>query len=89
LIVAAMAFIAIIAWPAWAKVYTDWLWFVDLGYQTVFSTMLVTKVVLGLTAGLLAAAITLLNFRWALRQNSEQPHVQETGGETRWRSSSI
>jgi uncharacterized protein len=76
LIIAAVAFMTIIAWPAWAHFYTDWLWFQDLGYQTVFSTMLVTKIALGLTVGLLATAFTWLNFRLALRQSPEPPHLE-------------
>ena len=68
--------------------YTDWLWFKDLGYQTVFSTMLVTKVTLGLTVGLLAAAFTWLNFGLAVRPSHEPANVQEvsreTGGEAGW-----
>ena len=71
LIVAAVALVAIVIWPAWASFYTNWLWFQDLGYQTVFSTMLVTKVALGLTAGLIAAAVLWLNFKLALRLSSE------------------
>jgi len=43
LIIVAVAFTAIFAWPPWVVFYTDWLWFKDLGYQTVFSTMLVTN----------------------------------------------
>ncbi len=73
LIVAVLAFIALFAWPAWAVFYTDWLWFQALGYQTVFSTVLVTKVTLGLSAGLLAAVFIWLNFKLALRQSQAPP----------------
>ncbi len=68
-IIAAVAFVAIIAWPAWAVFYTDWLWFKELGYQAVFSTTLTTKIALGLTVGLLTAVITWINFKLALRQS--------------------
>ncbi len=88
LIIVAVAFITIFAWPPGVVFYTDWLWFKDLGYQTVFSTMLVTKVTLGLTVGLLAAAFTWLNFGLALRPSHEPADVQEvsreTGGEAGW-----
>ncbi len=73
LIVAALAFIALFAWPAWAVFYTDWLWFQALGYQTIFSTVLMTKVALGFSAGLLAAAFIWLNFKLALRQSQAPP----------------
>ncbi len=80
LIIVAVAFITIFAWPPGVVFYTDWLWFKDLGYQTVFSTMLVTKVTLGLTVGLLAAAFTWLNFGLALRPSHEPADVQEGAG---------
>jgi hypothetical protein len=85
-IIVAVAFIAIFAWPLWAVFYTDWLWFKDLGYQTVFSTMLVTKVTLGLTVGLLAAAFTWLNFGLAVRPSHEPADVQEVSREAGPRS---
>lgn len=74
-----VVFVAIIAWPAWATFYTDWLWFKDLGYQTVFSTELLTKVTLGVTVGLLAAAFIWLNLRLALRQSAEPAHLKDSG----------
>jgi uncharacterized protein len=81
MIIAAVVFITIFAWPLWAVFYTDWLWFKDLGYQTVFSTMLVTKVTLGLTVGLLAAAGAWLNFGLALRLSHEPAYIQEVSKE--------
>ena len=89
LVVAAVVLITIIAWPVWANFYTDWLWFQDLGYQTVFSTMLVTKVTLGLITSLIAASLIWLNFRLALRQSHESLHIKETGAKTGGRSFSI
>ncbi|MFN0121151.1 MAG: UPF0182 family protein, partial [Blastocatellia bacterium] len=62
---------AVIVWPAWAVFYTDWLWFQDLGYQTVFVTRLTTKLTLALTTGLLVAAFVWLNCRLAQR-NTQQ-----------------
>ena len=82
LIIVAVAFIIIFAWLPGVVFYTDWLWFKDLGYQTVFSTMLVTKVTLGLTVGLLAAAFTWLNFGLAVRPSHEPANVQEVSRET-------
>jgi uncharacterized protein len=88
LIIVAVAFITIFALPPGVVLYTDLLWFKDLGYLTVFSTMLVTKVTLSLTAGLIAAAFTWLNFGLALRLSHEPADVQEvsreTGGEAGW-----
>jgi uncharacterized protein len=73
LVVIAVAVFALFAWPAVAGIYTNWLWFQNLGYQTVFSTVLVTKVMLGFTAGLIAAAVIWLNFKLALRLSPEPP----------------
>ncbi|HKQ74706.1 MAG TPA: UPF0182 family protein [Blastocatellia bacterium] len=84
LIIVAVAFITLFAWAPWVVFYTDWLWFKDLGYQTVFSTMLMTKVALGFTAGTLAAAFTWLDFRLALRLSHEPADVQEAGEEAGW-----
>jgi uncharacterized protein len=81
LIIVAVAFITIIAWPPVVVFYTDWLWFKDLGYQTVFSTMLMTKVALGLTVGLLATTFTWLNFKLALRQSHKPADIQDAGWE--------
>jgi uncharacterized protein len=61
----------LLVWPTWAGFYTTWLWFQEVGYQTVFKTTLLTKTVLGLTVGLLAAAFVWFNFRLALRQTRE------------------
>ncbi len=77
-----VAVIAIVVWPAWATFYTDWLWFQDLGYQTVFTTVLATKVTLGLTVGLLAAAFIWLNLRLALRRSPEPLSNTNTEGRT-------
>jgi len=64
---AAIVTIIVFGWPAWAGLYTNWLWFQNLGYQAVFSTILFTKLTLGITVGLTAAAVIWLNFRLAIR----------------------
>jgi len=46
---------------------TDWWWFSEIGFTDVFTKSLSTKVVLGLTAGLFAAAFLLTNFLVAMR----------------------
>ncbi len=45
-----------------AGVYTDWLWFEELGYLPVYQTRLVASVVAFLTGGLLAAAVLAVNW---------------------------
>jgi uncharacterized membrane protein (UPF0182 family) len=41
--------------------YADWLWFKSVNFTSVWSTLLMTKVVLFVAAGLITAAIILLN----------------------------
>ena len=41
--------------------YADWLWFKSVNFTSVWSTVLVTKVVLFVAAGLITAALILLN----------------------------
>ena len=47
--------------------YTDWLWFKDLGYQTVFSTRLLTQIEMGFLFGVLFFAIIYGNLWYARR----------------------
>jgi uncharacterized membrane protein (UPF0182 family) len=47
--------------------YTDWLWFHEVGFPGVFTTMLYTKAVLGLLAGALVFPLLYLNLRVTAR----------------------
>jgi uncharacterized membrane protein (UPF0182 family) len=51
--------------------YTNWLWFQQLGYQTVFTTTLGAKAFLGAAVGLITAALIWLNLKIALRLSPE------------------
>ncbi len=62
-----------LAWPAWASFYTNWLWFKQLGYQSIFTTVLSAKVMPGVVAGLIAAAVAYFNFKLAMRLSPEPP----------------
>src|SRR6201991_2446023 len=42
--------------PRMVDTYVDWLWFGELGYRSVFTTQLVTRIILGLVAGVLMGA---------------------------------
>ncbi len=64
-----------IALPAGAGLYTTWLWFQQLGYQTVFTTTLSAKVWLGVAVGLITAVLIWINFKLALRLSPETSHV--------------
>ena len=56
LIIIALLFVLVTVIPTLVSLFTDWLWFREVGYQTVFSKSLITK--LGLFVG--AAAVTYL-----------------------------
>jgi len=73
LLLAAAALIIVL--PMGAGLYTTWLWFQQLGYQTVFTTTLVTKAALGAAVGLITAVVIWLNLKLALRLSPETEHV--------------
>ena len=53
--------------PRLIDAYVDWLWFGELGYRSVFTTVLVTRLVVFLVAGLLVAAIVFAGLALAYR----------------------
>ncbi|MFZ4627225.1 MAG: UPF0182 family protein [Blastocatellia bacterium] len=54
-------------WPAVVGFYTEWLWYLETGYQRVFSTRLVTQLALGAGGFVLGALLIWVNLRLALR----------------------
>ena len=79
LAVALIALLALFTVPSLAELYTEWLWFGEMGYQSVFAKSLVTKALLGI--GVFAAAFLVLlgNFRAALRRQT-RPYMVFPGG---------
>jgi uncharacterized membrane protein (UPF0182 family) len=53
--------------PSVVEFYTDWLWFGETGYQSVFLRKLMAQVALGVVAGALAFGALFINVRVALR----------------------
>ncbi len=53
--------------PGSTTLLTDWWWFREIGYQIVFTRMLVTRVLLFAAAGSLTAGVLYLNLRVAQR----------------------
>ena len=66
-IILAVVALAIIFGGALVGIYTDWLWFKDLGYGTIFSTILLTRVKIGLLFGFLFFAVIYGNLWYARR----------------------
>jgi uncharacterized membrane protein (UPF0182 family) len=68
LIVALIALLLLlITLPTFAELYTDWLWFDEMGYGSVFVKSLVSKGLLGVSVFVVAFLALLGNFRTALR----------------------
>jgi uncharacterized protein len=53
--------------PKFIDAYVDWLWFGELGYRSVFTTKLVTRVIVFLVAGVLMGAIVFAALALAYR----------------------
>jgi uncharacterized membrane protein (UPF0182 family) len=54
--------------PAAVEFYTDWLWFGETGYQSVFLRVLASRAALGTFATALAFGVLLINMRIPLRR---------------------
>src|SRR6516164_3157292 len=68
LILIALGVIALLlAGPRLVDAYVDWLWFGELGYRSVFSTVLVTRIVVFLVAAVLVGAIIFAGLALAYR----------------------
>ncbi|HEX2450097.1 MAG TPA: UPF0182 family protein, partial [Gemmatimonadales bacterium] len=67
LVLFALAFLALVLFPAAATLLTDWWWFQEIGYQIVFTRTLISRVLLFLIAGGLFGGLLLLNLRIAQR----------------------
>ena len=68
LIAVALAVVVLLLFgPRMIDAYVDWLWFGELGYRSVFTTMLVTRVIIFLVAALLMGAIVFAALALAYR----------------------
>jgi uncharacterized protein len=63
------------AWFVFALLYTDYLWFSSVGFQTVFSTLLTAGLLSALTIGAAAGILTFLNLRLAVKNSPEPPEI--------------
>jgi hypothetical protein len=71
--VAAAAFLVLIGLPALLRLYVDRLWFDEVGYLTVFSTAIRTKVLLFVLVSVVTFGFIYLNLRFAQRHVSLHP----------------
>ena len=79
LAVALAALVLFVALPALADLYTEWLWFGEVEYQSVFLKSLTTRWLLGAAAFLVAFLVLLGNLRPAVR-SAARPFVLFAGG---------
>ena len=79
LVFALVALLLLITLPSLAELYTEWLWFGEVGYQSVFIKSLVTKVLLGVGVFLVAFAALFANLRLATR-GPNRPYMVFPGG---------
>ena len=63
----------VFALPLLVRLYTDWLWFGEVGFTKIFTTIIGTKLFLGLGSGLFAALFLYTNLRLAARFTKERP----------------
>ena len=65
--VALAVVVLLLVGPRLIDAYVDWLWFGELGYRSVFTTLLVTRIVVFLVAGLLVGVIVFAGLALAYR----------------------
>ncbi len=79
-------FVLLSALGSLVRVYTNWLWFGEVGYRGVFSTILATRIVLFLVVGLVLAVIIGANVFLAYRMRPPfRPISQEQENLERYR----
>ncbi len=69
-----LALLLFLVLPSFASFYTDWLWFGETGYQSVFARRLSAQFLTGVVAALVAFLVLTLNLRLALAFLA-QPYV--------------
>ena len=79
LAILALAALLFFALPSIARLYTDWLWFREVGYAAVFTTSLSTRLALGAGALVVAAGWLYANLRLAISTLRFAPPVIWTG----------
>ncbi|HJT92070.1 MAG TPA: UPF0182 family protein, partial [Mycobacterium sp.] len=65
--VAVAAVLLLLIGPRFVDAYVDWLWFGELGYRSVFTTVLVTRIVVFLVVSLLIGAVVFAGLALAYR----------------------
>ena len=77
-LLAILVLVTLVALP-FAELFTEWLWFGEVGYQAVFIKSLTTKGLLGLLAFVGTFAVLFANLRLAVR-GLDRPYTVFAGG---------
>ena len=80
-VVALIALLALIALPSFAEIYTEWLWFGETGYQSVFLKSLTTRGLVGTGVFAIAFAIIFWSLRRAVHNQNRPFMVFPSGGD--------
>ncbi len=73
--VLAAVFLAVVVFPWLASFATDWLWFNEIHFESVFLTSLIARVALFLAGGGVAFAFVYGNIAWARRGSTGFPSL--------------
>ena len=68
-----------VALPSLANLYTEWLWFGEVGYQSIFLKSLTTKGLISSAGFLIAFVVLYANLRFAITE-IHRPYVLFAGG---------
>jgi len=71
--------LAVLFFPTFTTLLTDWWWFREIGYEVVFTRELTTRLLLFLAAGGLTSLVLYLNLRIAQRGIVPNPTVFQIG----------
>ena len=67
--------LAIFIIPNFLGLLTDWYWFQEIGFTNIFTKILITKIFLGLSVGVLSFVVIYLNFWLAQRLVVSRPLI--------------
>lgn len=79
--VAFLALFLLISLPSFAEIYTEWLWFGEIGFQPLFLKSLTTKILLGISVFIATFGFLFANLRMALRGPSRPYTIFPGGGD--------
>ena len=74
LMMGAILFLAIVILPSLISLWIDYLWFQDVGYASVFTKILLTKISTGLITFLVVSALSFLILKFTLKIKPKPTH---------------